>query len=309
MVSAENIAPAPGAQPAARVRSVPALNPDQRRFWIGLACAALLHAMLIAGAIRSAPRIMGEKDGSPEGISVEVIDEADYRSRTTVPTRQQPPPAPPRQASEPAPSPSPPQPAADAADPAPAPAPAATPAPAHAQKKAATAPTIDDSVPNPLVLPKTLDALPEAPRKQPDAPSKHDGTTGAAAAPSKPRPKTRPDLAMPSKLPDFNFAPLSAAVGRPPGITRSGENDDFGRGVVRALRRTMPPHRGTNGRVSIRLVLNENGNIANVQIIHNSGDAYLDQSVLFASKQSSFPLPPKGSTVIDRTFLVTYIYN
>lgn len=39
----------------------------------------------------------------------------------------------------------------------------------------------------------------------------------------------------------------SAAIGRPPGITRSGQNDDFGRGVVRALRQT--------GRVTVRLLL------------------------------------------------------
>ena len=107
----------------------------------------------------------------------------------------------------------------------------------------------------------------------------------------------------------FNFVPLSATVARPAGITRSGENDDFGRGVIRALRQTMPPHRRIYGRVTIRLLLNESGNLAEVQVIGNSTDASLDQSVLFASKQSSFPLPPKGATVADRTFLVTYIYN
>ena len=114
---------------------------------------------------------------------------------------------------------------------------------------------------------------------------------------------------MPSKLPDFSFAPLSAAMARPEGITRSGENDDFGRGVIRALRQTMPAHRGVNGRVSVRLFLNEFGNLAEVQVIRPSGDPVLDQSVAFAAKQSSFPIPPKGSTVVDRTFLVTYIYN
>ena len=142
MVSAEATAPVPdGGPPRPRLRSVPALRPESRRFWVGLGCAALLHAMLIAGAFRAAPRIMGEKDGNPEGVSVEVIDEADYRSRTSVPPREQPPPAPPQQAAPPAPPPQPPQPPAEAAtEPAPAPA------PAPAQKKA-TAPTIDESLP------------------------------------------------------------------------------------------------------------------------------------------------------------------
>jgi TonB family protein len=71
----------------------------------------------------------------------------------------------------------------------------------------------------------------------------------------------------------------------------------------------MPQHRRIYGRVTIRLLINESGNLAEVQIVRNSGDGSLDQSVVFASKQSSFPLPPQGATVADRTFLVTYIYN
>jgi hypothetical protein len=35
----------------------------------------------------------------------------------------------------------------------------------------------------------------------------------------------------------------------------------------------------------------------------------LPQNVVFAVKQSNFPIPPTGSTVSDRTFLVTYVYN
>ena len=304
MAGAENSAPAPGLPGAARVRAVPAINADPRRFMIGLTCAALLHAMLIAAAFRAAPRMMGEKDGRPEGISVEVIDEADYLSRTTLPREQSSPPPPTlsQQPVPPAPPPQPPQP--------PAQAPAETaPAPAPAQKKSATAPTVDDSgLPGLLSLPKTLEQPSDKASKQPDALEKREGSA-VAAPPSKPHPKSKPDLAMPSNPPQFNFVPLSATVARPAGITRSGENDDFGRGVIRALRQTMPPHRRIYGRVTIRLLLNESGNLTEAQIIGTSTDASLDQSVLFASKQSSFPLPPKGATAADRTFLVTYIYN
>ena len=301
MASADSSAPAPGLSRAARVRAVPAIDADSHRFMIGLTCAALLHAMLIAAAFRAAPRMMGEKDGSPEGISVEVMDEADYLSRTTLPPEQPSPPPPTvsQQPVPPAPLPQPPQPPAQ-------PAAETVPEPAPVQKKPATTPTIDDSgLPGLLSLPKQPS---DKASKQPDALEKHEGS-GIAASPSKPNPKPKPDLAMPAKPPQFNFVPLSATVARPAGITRSGENDDFGRGVIRALRQTMPPHRRIYGRVTIRLLLNESGNLAEVQVIGASTDASLDQSVLFASKQSSFPLPPKGATVADRTFLVTYIYN
>ena len=54
-----------------------------------------------------------------------------------------------------------------------------------------------------------------------------------------------------------NFGSASSAVGRPPGITRSGANDDFGRGVIRALKKTMPPATGIKGRLTIKLILDE----------------------------------------------------
>jgi protein TonB len=313
MASAQTIAATPGASPAVRLRAVPALSSDSRPFLIGLACAVLLHCLLILSAIRSPPRIMGEKDGRPEGISVEMIDEADYLSRTTVPPREQPSPTPPTpQPATPAPPPQPPQPPPpqpppQAAQPTPAPA------PAPAQKRAPIAPTLDDSsLPGLLSTPQKLeqpaDKQPsDKASKQPDAPEKRE-SSAPATTPSKPSPNTKPNLEMPSKS-ELNFVPLSASVARPAGITRSGENDDFGRGVIRALRQTMPAHRRIYGRVTIRFVLNEMGNIADVQVVRQSGDPYLDQSVLFASKQSNFPLPPKGATVADRTFLVTYIYN
>src|SRR5207249_742393 len=101
----------------------------------------------------------------------------------------------------------------------------------------------------------------------------------------------------------------SAAVVRPPGVTRSGENDEFGRGVIRALKKTMPSSGGTTGRVTVRLLLSDTGNLTEVRLIRSAGDPILDQSVVFAVKQSSFPIPPAGSTLGDRTFLVTYVYN
>ena len=63
------------------------------------------------------------------------------------------------------------------------------------------------------------------------------------------------------------------------------------------------------GRVTVRMLLSENGNLTQLQLIRSSGDPILDQNVAFAAKQSSFPIPPAGATLADRTFLVTYIYR
>ncbi len=96
---------------------------------------------------------------------------------------------------------------------------------------------------------------------------------------------------------------------RPPGYTRSGENDAFARGVIRALQRTMPQLRNTFGIVTVRIDLDRNGNLVKVTVLKPSGVAGLDQSVAFAVQQSSFPLPPVNATSADLTFFVRYVYN
>ena len=80
------------------------------------------------------------------------------------------------------------------------------------------------------------------------------------------------------------------------------------RAVIRALRQTMPPPRGIFGRVTVRLLLTPNGDLAEVLLLAPSGTS-LDQSVVFATKQTYFPLPPYNATVADRTFLITYVYR
>jgi TonB family protein len=95
---------------------------------------------------------------------------------------------------------------------------------------------------------------------------------------------------------------------RPPGITRSGENDEFGRGVIRALRRTMPTS-SMLGQVTVRFLLSESGNLVEVRVVAPSRDPVFDQNIAFSVRQASFPIPPQGSSVADRTFQVTYIYH
>jgi periplasmic protein TonB len=253
-----------------RMRSA-GLRADSRRFWIGVAVMAALHAALIAGFVRSAPRYLGEPEGSQSGISVELVDAADLQSTSTV---------------------LPPEPSvAGPGSAAPPPRRDAAPEP---EPKTAIAPPTERENPGP--------GAPPAPNKE---------SVPAPPAKSKPAPPLDLSPSLRFDLPDGAFAPGGryAAVMRPPNVTRSGENDEFGRGVIRALRKTMPVSPDTLGRVTVRLLLSETGNLTQLQLVRSSGDPILDQNVMFAARQSSFPIPPAGSTVPDRTFLVTYIYR
>ena len=260
-----------------RMRSA-GLKADSRRFWIGAAVMATLHAALIAGFVRSAPRYVGELEGSQEGISVELVDAADLASASTVRSAEP-------SIGQPGSAPPPPPPTPRDAAPQPEP-------------KAAAAPPVEAERPSP--------PTPPAARESPPAPNKES----TPAPPTKSKPAPSLDVSPPLRfdLPDGAFAPggRSAAVMRPPNVTRSGENDEFGRGVIRALRKTMPV---ALGRVTVRLLLSETGNLTQQQLVRSSGDPILVQNVMFAARQSSFPIPPAGSTVSDRTFLVTYIYR
>jgi periplasmic protein TonB len=248
-------------------RAIAARNPHERIFWIGLACAAAIHALLIVGAYRAPMRQLGERDGAPDALNVDLIDEADFMGRNAAPSRE------------------------DAVAPEPRP----SREPTTAEAKASRSAKEDKQIPD-------LFSLPDLAATQ----------NGADVSMKE----------MSGRLPQLDLSPPAyssnalitspnrgAALARPSDITRSGENDDFGRGVIRALRKTMPGLRDTTGRVTVRLFLSDTGNLTEVQLIRSSGDSQLDQSVVFAVKQSSFPIPPNGSTRSDRTFLVTYIYN
>jgi protein TonB len=262
-----------------RMRSA-GLKADSRRFWIGVAVMATLHAALIAGFVRSAPRYVGELEGSQSGISVELVDAADLQSRSTV---------------------LPPEPSVGGPGSSAAPPPRRDAAP-QPEPKAAAAPPVEAERPSPLAPPAARKDSPSAPNKE---------SAPAPPTKSKPAPSLDPSPSLRFDLPDSAFAPggRSAAVMRPPNVTRSGENDEFGRGVIRALRRTMPEARDTLGRVTVRFLLSETGNLIQLQLVRSSGDPILDQNVVFAARQSSFPIPPAGATLADRTFLVTYIYR
>lgn len=168
----------------------------------------------------------------------------------------------------------------------------------------ATVEAIEKSLPGVLAVPDPATAQAAAAReKAPSQPSKTK------------RPKRQKQAALDLSTPAarFNASPGAgggaAAFQRPPGITRSGLNDEFARRVIRALQETMPQLSNTRGRVTVRIFLTTNGNIEFVRVINRSNVSGLDQSVVFAAKQTNYPIPPSGSNEADRTFLVTYIYE
>jgi len=310
------------------------LNERQPAFLLALLCAAVVHAAIIYAISSAPPRYIGEADGNPNAISVELVDEADLRSRST---------ARPQAATPPAAAAQPPQP--DAARPsqaAPAQRPVDPPPIEEKKPEVSAEPSPPDltaketAPPDAAVKPAPPDAtakptLPDATAKPtpPDAtakPTPPDATAkptppDAAAKQSKTeidlqsafQPPTQLDLSLPSiaALPSTSGGAQgrSSSATRPPGITRSGENDRFGRDVIRALKKTMPPPQGIKGRVTVRIFLSKTGNKADVQLVTSGGNRELDQNVIFSVNQASFPFPPEGATVADRTFRVTYVYK
>lgn len=120
----------------------------------------------------------------------------------------------------------------------------------------------------------------------------------------------QPDMTLPGQKQNMmtSLDGRSAGIERPAGITRSGANDDFARGVIKALRQTMP-QMNVLGRVTVRLLIGHNGNIESVEVVSRSENSDLNRAVVFSTKQASFPFPPNGATLADRTFTITYIYH
>ena len=271
---------------------------QDRKFWIALAAAALLHmAFLINIAMHGAPRHLGDASGSDDGISISVVTEADIQSHATVP---------------------------EIAEPPPGALPTAAPQPDPQQWEAKT----EEAKPDPQSVPEAETAPPAMPDDMrqllaiplPGAEPAKKTPPPKPQQPAKPQQREQqPTQQRTAKL-DFATPPsaLNTAPGfagrftgatRPPGTTRSGANDDFARHVIAELQKTMPQLRQTLGRCTVRIFLNQNGNVSEVQVIRPSSIANIDQSVVFAVRQTSFPFPPPNSNEADRTFFVTYIYN
>lgn len=294
----------------------------ERNFWIALACAAALHASLFIGVIVGKPKQLGDPSGAENAISVSLVTEADLKSRSTIAEPPDVPPAPPSSLAQP-PRPEPPKlPEPEKTQPPPDPVKMETPQPQpEAPKPEAVKPAEqklakqEDTTPEELA-PDLFSLERENPEKlkseAKDKPKSPTSKPVESSSPPKPQKKRMSalDLSAPPNVaaPSFSGG-RSAAFQRPPGITRSGLNDAFARAVIRALQQTMPQLAGVTGRVTVRILLSESGNVVEVRLVAGAKDAMLNQDVVFAARQTSYPIPPAGSNLADRTFLVTYIYD
>lgn len=297
-----------------------AASKEDRRFYIGLALATVFHSLLFAGFYGADPRTIGDPSGSKDAISVNFVTDAELRGLSAVPEVAKGSPAPP--APPPAPPPSPPTETAAATPPTPPSPPATQPAesvarppepvpqPPEPAPVATPTPARETSVPDTALSLKPPEQREPPIEPRPAAPPK-------AAAP-KPAQPTKPDPSRSAKLdlsPPPTFSAPSggggggAGVQRPPGITRSGENDAFARGVISALRKTMPQLIETQGRVTVRITLDADGSLVSTQVVRASNIAGLDRSVVFATRQTSYPFPPRNARDADLVFLITYIYQ
>ncbi|MFM7084061.1 MAG: TonB family protein [Hyphomicrobium sp.] len=269
---------------------------NDRKFYIFLIFAFLIHASLLISITSLKPRRLGSPNGADNAISVSLINSNDLLSRATVDDQSagiQTQKTPDAVEKEKKPQPEPPS-----------------------EQEARKTPDVSDA---------------ETKKSGNDPQFRTDETLDANSSQGKNSTKkkneTKPSDRQNEKntkqennkvanldlnQPQIFTAPAGgggAGVQRPPGITRSGENDDFARGVIRALQQTMPQLSNTYGRVSVRIILDKNGSLVSTDVIKPSQVAGLDQSVVFATRQSSFPLPPLNANSADLTFFVTYIYR
>jgi TonB family protein len=302
-------------------------------FRLSLGLALLAHVVFFASFISAPTRQLGDPSGIDGAVSIEMATEADLRAAGTVSDsggEQLRPSAEPEQASPPQaevpplfapPLEQPPPPQEKAAELTPQPLTVPFPLPDFLKQPLAK------SQPTPEGQFKPVDSEPpgqhtgEEKKSQAQPQKKAPAATKQEAKPQESRPAqpkqnplltTKLDLSLPPSAfvrQTFTSGNGGAGLERPAGITRSGENDDFAKGVIRALQRTMPQLTDVRGNVTVRITLDARGNLASTVVTRPSSVAGLDQSVVFATKQSSFPIPPKNHVQADLVFLVTYLYK
>ena len=121
-------------------------------------------------------------------------------------------------------------------------------------------------IPTQAALPHTLDPPKPPEPAKPATPAKPEQARRAQPKQSQVRTSSL-DLSLP---PSFYAAPFGGGgvgVHRPAGVTRSGENDTFSRGVIAALQRSMPQLRETLGRVTVRIILDKDGSLVKTEVI------------------------------------------
>ncbi len=291
-----------------------AVRPDDRRFWLGLVAAVLVHLTFLVGFNAQGVRQIGDPTGAADAIGVDFISDTDLKRISSMADQAagapvpQSNPAPPPQAEAPAQAETPPP------QPETPPAPAETAPPPKPAEQAAAAPKAEDALEPVPTLEDRVEALrqrTEPSRPEPQRKSEPKAEPPKPKSPQQQQPTrlSRLDLSLPPSVLSGPSGSGGMGLDRPAGITRSGENDAFARGVISALQRNMPQLRETRGQVTVRITLDKDGDLVRTEVVRPSSLPDLDQSVVFSTRQASFPFPPRNARAADLVFLVTYIYR
>ena len=97
--------------------------------------------------------------------------------------------------------------------------------------------------------------------------------------------------------------PKSASAAAP---AHKGKIDEFTRAVAQALARHKPQSPGGHGRVVVKFALSESGTPISVNVTQSSGDPRFDAVAADAVWSCSFPAPPPGTSLNDRTIDIEY---
>jgi TonB family protein len=124
-------------------------------------------------------------------------------------------------------------------------------------------------------------------------------------APAEPHPAAAPG-GDPTRAAEGTDRPAPTAARASPGAIRA-----FTRSVVDALAHTRPKgSRGSaRGTAKVVFALAEGGGLEFVRVASSSGHVDLDEAALAAVKRASFPAPPTGMALVDRTFEVPYHFR
>jgi periplasmic protein TonB len=244
-----------------------------------LAFHLALLALFLLGPAGHPPQQLGAEQGLPENLNVAVITEADLKSMSMDPFKQEssialPPsnPSPPSQETPPEKQPIP-------------------------EKETKPTPEEANAPPPPEKAPPAQTQKPEDPfgyaARWTEAFSK--SMTQAFTPPPSPR-RTAQAAASAANLRSFR-----------PAATHKGKSDEFEREVIWALAATKPTGNGNWGITVVSFVVSAEGKLQDLQLLQASGDNWLDTAALMAVRQARLPVPPAGLPAGDRTFHVTYI--
>ena len=133
----------------------------------------------------------------------------------------------------------------------------------------------------------------------------------APPAPADPAPLSATVVAQAPSLATATSAAYEPSVqpGAASANASPGDMTQFEIEVRDALGRNRPAFPGATGHVEVAFGLSAFGDLHSVSILRSSGNDRLDRIVLRAVKATRFPLPPAGTTDLQRSFSVPFDFQ